>query len=207
MPFAASGKEFGREGKSGIFRQPDAWKGDTSFMNVFRNAVDPINPQKPKVVQGTVIYVALEVAISKLLRKIMSADSKSIAELAIVHTASLGIMGGVGTALNNPRESVNPYGAKKIMRHVNQGAKGVLAVFLAQYIYNVFFYGPASSFFSMKDALIIAAAKILTRPIASKLYDKAKFIQNGLDAQQMLEEAQGVASNFRRIDEAHRHTT
>ena len=130
----------------------------------------------------------------------MSADNKSIAELAIVHTASLGIMGGVGTALNNPRESVNPYGA--IMRHVNQGAK-----FLAQYIYNVFFYGPASSFFSMKDALIIAAAKILTRPIASKLYDKAKFIQNGLDAQQMLEEAQGVASNFRRIDEAHRHTT
>ena len=131
MPFAASGKEFGREGKSGLFRNPDAWKDDTSFMNVFRNAVDPINPQKPKVVQGTVIYVALEVAVSKLLRRIMSADNKSIAELAVVHPASLGLMGGVGTTLNNPGESVLPYGLKKIMAHVNQGAKGVLAVYLA----------------------------------------------------------------------------
>ena len=206
MPFAASGNEFNREGKSGIFRTPDAWIGDSSFMNVFRNAIDPINPQKPKVVQGTVIYVALEVAVSKLLRRIMSADTKSIIELTAVHTASLGLMGGVGITLNNPGEPGKAYGVDRVMAHVNQGAKGVLAVYLAQYIYNVFFSGFRSSFFSMKDALIIAAAKILTRPIAAKLYNKAKFIQNGLDAQQMLEDAQGLASNFRRIAENDRFT-
>ena len=201
MPFAASGTARDRKGKSGIFRQPEAWKEDTKAANVIYNAVDQINPQKMKVVQGSVVYVALEVAVSKLLRRIMSADTKSLVELAAVHTISLGFMGGIGAGLNNPGEKLKPYALDGVIVHAQQGAKGVIAVYLAQYIYNVFFFGVKSSFFSMKDALIIAAAKVLTRPIAAKLYDKAKFLQNSLDAQQLLEEAQGIASNFARIGE------
>ena len=44
------------------------------------------------MVQGTIVYVAAEVLVVKILRKIMKADNKSIMELAAVHTVSLGIM-------------------------------------------------------------------------------------------------------------------
>ena len=198
MPFAVSGKD--RKGKSGIFRRPDNWdKKDDKVSSIVKNAIAPINPKKSKVLQGSVIYVALEVAVSKLLRTIMRADNKTIAELAAVHTVSLGLMGGTGAAITNPQETVVPYGTKSVKQHIKQGAKGIPALFLAQYVYNTFFYGFTLSHFTMKDALIMAAAKVLTRPIASKLYPRAKFIQNGLDAQQLLEECQMKASNFRRI--------
>ena len=198
MPFAASGVD--REGKSGIFRRPKSWdKKDQKIGSIFKNALAPVNPKKMKVLQGSIIYVALEVAVSKLLRTIMKADNKTIGELAAVHTVSIGLMGGTGAAINNPGETVVPYGTKSVKQHIKQGAKGIPALFIAQYIYNTFFYGFTLSHFTMKDALIMAAAKVLTRPIASKLYPKVKFIQNGLDAQQLLEEAQVRGSNFRRI--------
>ena len=92
MPFALSGAD--RKGKSGIFRRPEHWdKKDDNVSSIVKNAVAQINPKKKKVLQGSVIYVALEVAVSKLLRTIMKADNKTIAELAAVHTVSLGLMG------------------------------------------------------------------------------------------------------------------
>ena len=198
MPFVASGKD--RGGKSGIFRQPTGYdKKDDKVQNVLKNCVAQVNPQQKTVLQGSVIYVALEVAVSKLLRTIMGADTKTIAELAAVHTVSLGLMGGTGAAMTNPGDRVVSYGDKEIKQHIKQGAKGIPALFIAQYVYNTFFYGFTLSHFTMKDALIMAAAKVLTRPIASKLYPKAKFIQNGLDSQQLLETTQMRASNFARI--------
>ena len=129
----------------------------------------------------------------------MGADNKGVMELATVHTLSVGLMGGLGSALNNPEQGPVQYGEKSITRHITQGAKGIPALFLAQYIYQTFFSGFSMTFWSMKDALIMAAAKILTRPIPAKLYGKNKFLQNSLDAQQFLEWNQNKFSNFRRI--------
>jgi hypothetical protein len=47
--------------------------------------------------------------------------------------------------------------------------------------------------------MITMAAKVLTRPIASKIYPSTKFTQNAFDAQQLMEEHQMLASNFGRI--------
>ena len=79
---------------------------------------------------------------------------------------------------------------------------GIPALFIAQYVYNTFGKGFHMPFWSMKDALIMAAAKILTRPLLSMVYDKSKFTQNALDAQSFAEQLQVKASNFGSKDKA-----
>ena len=200
MPFALSGTA--RGGKSGIVRNPatDA-AGANSPGNVVSNMLAPLDPRKPKVLQGSVTYVALEVAVSKLLRMVMGGDNKSYIELAAVHTISLGLMGGVSAAFSTPNSTTIPYSLRRSMSQIQQGAKGIPALFIAQYVYNTFFSGFRFSFFSLKDALIMSAAKILTRPIAAVLAQRIKFVQNGLEGQQLLEEMQADRSNFARISQ------
>ena len=199
MPFAASGDD--RKGKSGIFRRAkNSPKEANKISNVFKNAILPISTGS--MVKGTGVYVALEVAVSKVLRKVMGADTKGFIELAVVHTMSLALMGGVGASMSSSGEALVPYGEKKVSQHVKQGMKGVPALFLANYIYNTFFYGFYQGNFSTKNLLIMAAAKILTRPIASKVYPMSKFTQNALDAQQLMESAQALGSNFKRIPQS-----
>ena len=166
--------------------------------NIFKNAILPLDFRKGKVVQGTIVYVAAEVLVAKVLRKIMKADNKSIMELAAVHTVSLGIMGGT-SAMFKKKEG---WGTEKFSAKIKEGAMGIPAVFLAQYIYNTFGKGFHMPFWSMKDALIMAASKILTRPLLAMVYDKSKFTQNALDAQQLLEDEQVRASSFKSKDSA-----
>ena len=164
-----------------------------TFTNIFSNAIAPLDFRKGKVVQGTALYVAAEVAVSKVLRKIMRADNKGYMELVAVHTVSLGLMGGITGAMSDG----DSYGAKDFTSKIKGGAMGIPALFVAQYIYNTFGKGFHMPFWSMKDALIMAAAKILTRPILSMLYDKSQFTQNALDGQALLENMQARASNFK----------
>jgi hypothetical protein len=196
MPFAASGTD--RKGKSGIFRRPEnSPKEANKITNVFKNAILPLSTGP--MIKGSAVYVALEVAVSKILRMVMGADNKGFIELAVVHTMSLALMGGVGASMSSTGEGLVPYGEKKVSQHVKQGVKGIPALFLANYIYNTFFYGFYQGNFSTKNLLIMAAAKILTRPIASKIYPMSKFTQNAFEAQQLMETAQSDASNFKRI--------
>ena len=201
MPFAASGKD--REGKSGIFRKTKAWdKKENKFSNVFKNAILPLSGGK--LIKGSAVYVALEVAVSKLLRRISGVQDRSILQLAVVHTMSLALMGGTSAALTD-HGTIYPYGGKEMKQHIKQGMKGVPALFLANYIYNTFFYGFFVGSFSMKNLMIMAAAKILTRPIAAKIYPMSKFTQNALDTQQLMEEFQASMSNLAKIAEKDRY--
>ena len=196
MPFQASGNA-----KSGIFRaQTGAPDGTNKLKHVFMNILLPLNGAK--MLKGSVLYVALEVAVSKLLRKITGFQDRSIMELSIVHTMSLPLMGGLSATMNNTGESAVGYGSDRIRQHAKQGLKGVPALFLANYIYNTFNNGFYVGSFSMKNLFIMAAAKMLTRPIASKVYPMAKFTQNAFDGQQYMEEQQMRQSNFSRIAQA-----
>ncbi len=196
MPFVFSGEN--RKKKSGIFRRPESVeKKDSKIMNVFKNAVSPFS--SGKALKGSVSYVALEVAVSKLLRKVMGMDNKSWTELCVVHALTLPILGGVGAMLsNNDGRPTRGYGAKKMAIHIKEGAKTVPALFTAQYVYNTYCHGLGLHFWSVKDALVMATAKILSRPIAAKLYAKSKFFQNAFDAIQLLHESQALQSNLRR---------
>ena len=184
--------------KSGFFRSGGKDSDDKEYpekkmSNIFKNAILPLDFRKGKVVQGTAVYVAAEVLVSKILRRIMKADNKGWMELAAVHTISLGFMGGT-TAVFNKKDG---WGSDKFADKVKQGAMGIPALFIAQYVYNTFGKGFHMPFWSMKDALIMAAAKILTRPLLAMVYDKSKFTQNALDAQGLLEDMQVRASSFK----------
>ena len=196
MPFVFSGED--RKKKSGIFRRPENIdKKDSKMVNVIKNAFAPFS--SGKAMKGSISYVALEVAVSKLLRKVMGMDNKSWTELCVVHALTLPILGGVGAALNG--SDVQPtrgYGAKKSAIHIKEGAKTVPALFTAQYCYNTYCHGLGLHFWSVKDALVMATAKILSRPIAAKLYSKSKFFQNAFDSIQLLHECQALQSNLRR---------
>ena len=109
-----------------------------------------------------------------------------------MHTVSLGIMGGT-TAVFGKEEG---WGSDEFSKKIKQGAAGIPALFIAQYIYNTFGKGFHMPFWSMKDALIMAAAKILTRPLLAMVYDKSQFTQNALDAQALMEDMQVRASSF-----------
>jgi len=161
--------------------------------NVFKNAIAPLDARVPGRLQGTAVYVAAEVAVSKLLRKIMSADSKGFMELTAVHTVSLALMGGINAPLKNQQSHYQD----RLSDQIKMGAYGIPAVFLAQYVYNTFMKGFHLSFWSMKDALIMAAAKILTRPVLAKIVPNARFLQDGLGNQAGLEGRQVAASNLR----------
>jgi hypothetical protein len=179
--------------KSGNKDSDDKDYPNTKMSNIFKNAIAPLDFRKGKVVQGTLVYVAAEVLVSKVLRRIMKADNKTVMELAAVHTISLGVMGGT-TAVFSKEDG---YGAEDFSKKIKGGAMGIPALFIAQYIYNTFGKGFHMPFWSMKDAMIMAAAKILTRPLLSMVYDKSKFTQNALDAQGLLEDMQVKASTFK----------
>ena len=183
--------------KSGFFRSGGRDSDDEDYpnkkmSNIFKNAILPLDFRKGKVVQGTLVYVAAEVLVSKVLRRIMKADNKTVMELAAVHTISLGIMGGTSAVFSME----DGYGSADFSKKIKGGAMGIPALFVAQYIYNTFGKGFHMPFWSMKDALIMAAAKILTRPLLAMVYDKSKFTQNALDAQTLAEHLQVKASNF-----------
>ena len=183
--------------KSGFFRSGGKDSDDEDYpnkkmSNIFKNAILPLDFRKGKVVQGTLVYVAAEVLVSKVLRRIMKADNKTVMELAAVHTISLGIMGGTSAVFSME----DGYGSEDFSKKIKGGAMGIPALFVAQYIYNTFGKGFHMPFWSMKDALIMAAAKILTRPLLAMVYDKSKFTQNALDAQTLAEHLQVKASNF-----------
>jgi hypothetical protein len=187
-----------REGRSGIFRKPkNDPKEANKIKNVFMNAILPL--KGGKLIKGSLIYVVLEVAVSKLLRRISGATNVSIPQLAFTHLISLGVMGGVSASMTGVDEDIIPYGTKSMKQHIKQGLKGVPALYLAQYIVYCFYHGLYNGQFSMREAMITMAAKVLTRPIASKIYPSMKFAQNAFDAQQLMEEHQMLASNFGRI--------
>ena len=196
MPFALSGAD--RKKKSGVFRSTKEYKDkkQSKFSNVFKNAVAPF--ASGKAFKGSAVYVALEVIVAKILRRILKVGDKTFAELAIVHALSLPLLGGVTAAFNQADRGTIPYGAKKVGNHIKEGAKSVPALFLAQYTYDSYCHGIGLRFWAARDALVMAVAKILTRPIASKLYKKSKFMQNAFDSVQLMQESQQIVSNLSR---------
>ena len=116
MPFVLSGAD--RKSKSGVFRPTKAHKDSkqSKFSNVFKNAVAPFS--SGKIIKGSVTYIALEVIVAKILRKIMKVGDKTITELAVVHALSLPLLGGMSAAFNQDNRPSHPYGAKKIGSHI-----------------------------------------------------------------------------------------
>ncbi len=168
--------------------------------DVFKNSVAPINvtaTDGTDRVIGNAQVVALEVAVSKLLRWGLRMAPRGILELAFIHTVSLGFMGG----LAGPFDRSAPIdGDVKTTDALFDGMKLVPAVFAAQYVASVARQGLNLGFkqISVKDLLITAASKAVTRPLWNLIYKQLpQKMADGLDTHDNMVERQRAASRLK----------
>ena len=162
-----------------------------SAMNVFNNAILPFDPRKYDLVAGSAQLVAVEVIVSKVIRKILRMGNRGFAELAAIHALSLPFLGGL-SGFFSPNHAI---GGSSQSDAFADGAKGVPAVLLAQYITNVAAKGMHIPKISFKEILVTAAAKTLTRPLIVLMYPKLhKALQNNFRSVNRMEQLQNANS-------------
>ena len=129
-------------------------------MDVWKNASSPYIGST-KVAAGNAQLVAAEVIVSKLLRKMLGMSNRSFTYLAAAHAASLPLIGGFQGAIADP-VGFQPRPDLKVLQ---AAAATVPAVWAAEYVVQtsaVGFHVPKPS---MRDALMTAASKMLTKPL------------------------------------------
>ena len=166
----------------------------SSVINVLNNTVLPLDPRKPDLLVGSIQLITLEVLMAKTIRKVLSMGNRGFLELALIHAVSLPMMGGFSGVFGQNQQ----YGASTAQTSFQDGAKGIPAVFMAQYITNVAAKGFHVPKVSMKEILVTAASKVLTRPLITLMYPKLhKQVQDGFDVENRMEIKQQIVSNLK----------
>ena len=165
----------------------------SNITNVLNNTVLPFDIRKPDLLGGSLQLITVEVLVAKVIRKILGMGGRGILELAFIHAVSLPMMGGLSSAFGATR----PYG----MTHsqaFQDGAKGIPAVFAAQYITNVASRGFTIPKVSVKEILVTAASKMLTKPLINVMFGRLpKAIKDNFEIENMMEQKQAAASNLK----------
>ena len=138
-----------------------ATNGD-SIQNVGKNAIAPFS--SGTLAFGSAQYVAAEVAVSWVLRRLLSMP-RPLGKIAFIHGLSLPIMGGAAGFAAPAAGYEAPFTDQAIA-----GVKGIPAVLVAHYIYQVFEQGFTFPSAGMKEYLVTAASKVLSRPVLSTIY-------------------------------------
>ena len=162
--------------------------------NVLSNAIAPVDFRKAKQLIGTAEFVAVEVLVSKIVRTVLKMENRGIFELAFVHLLSIPFMGGISAPLPNTRALANTAGYGQALA---DGAKGVPGVLIAQWIIATATKGFHFPWFTMKDLLITAGSKAISRPLVYSLLDKLpQDAQAGFAVMDALFQAQVSKSNL-----------
>ena len=183
-------------------------------MDVFKNATNPYIAST-QVAMGNAQLVAAEVLISKLLRKILGMSQRSFAYLVAVHAASLPLIGGLSAPFSAPvgyrpgvyatEKFVKGKGKQKgwggNMAVLKAAAASVPAVWLAEYVVQtsgVGFHVPKPN---IRDALMTAAAKMLTKPLIGMSFETIlpAAVRNNFEVASALESAYNRASSLRGV--------
>ena len=152
---------------------------DESFVNILETAVIPIDLRKAEVVFGAAEYVFFEVFTHWMLMYLFKFEKRSLVELAAIHSVSLPFIGGLGAFTDFPHALgyEAPWGSILV-----DGAKGVPAVFAAQYLVNTALKGIHAPSVRFNEILTTIAAKILSRVLISSGYSiLPEFFKNNLD--------------------------
>ena len=152
--------------------KPEAEKG--AYTNIVSNVVLPFDPRRTKLLLGSLEYIAFEVVVAKLIRKLIKADNYGWMKLAYIHALSLPFMGGAAGFFKPQQEYVGRRSTDQeaitFADQLMDGAKGIPAVLLAQWILESFTKGFHLPWFNLKDLLIIAGTKTITRPLIGFIY-------------------------------------
>ena len=163
--------------------------------NVISNGIAPVDFRKGKQLIGTVEYVAAEVLVSKIVRTVLRMENRGIFELAFVHLLSIPFMGGIAAPFGTIRNvhTTNGYGQAAV-----DGAKGIPGVLIAQWIIATSSKGFHFPWFNLKDLLITAGSKAITRPLIYSVIDKLPIdAQAGFAVMDALVQNQVAKSNLR----------
>ena len=138
------------------------------YSNLLTNVILPVDPRRTDLLIGSLEYVAFEVVVAKIIRKVMRMDNVGWTRLAYIHTLSLPFLGGAA-GFFDPAENYRGQNKKGeaigFADNIFDGAKGIPAVLLAQWILDSFAKGFHAPWFNMKDLLVTAGTKALTRPV------------------------------------------
>ena len=168
---------------------------EENFMNILETAAIPIDLRKSEVVFGAAEYVFFEVFTHWMLMYFFKFEKRSFIELAAIHTVSLPFIGGLGAFVEFPHEMgyEAPWGDI-----VYDGAKGIPAVFAAQYLVNTALKGLHAPSIKFKEVLTTAAAKVLSRVLVSGgNYALPDFFRNNLDILDVAFAKQFMASRLK----------
>ena len=149
------------------------------FTNILETAAIPIDLRKSEVVFGAAEYVFFEVFTHWMLMYFLKFEKRSFMELTAIHTVSLPFIGGMSAFVEFPHDMgyEAPWGDV-----IQDGAKGVPAVFAAQYLVNTALKGLHAPSIKFKEVLTTIAAKILSRVLVSGgYYALPPFFRNNLD--------------------------
>lgn len=152
---------------------------DESFTNILTNAIQPVDVRHGSQVAGAAEYVAAEVLVSYFARYIFKMERRTVMELAAIHAVSIPLIGGLSAGVEDANifSYNSPWGDL-----VQDGAKGVPAVFAAQYICNTALAGLHAPKLAFGDILMTAGAKIVTRPLLALVYPYlGETFRNNLD--------------------------
>ena len=118
------------------------------------------------------------------------------AVLAFIHLISMGLLGGFAGAFD---PAAPPTGDTATTDALQDGLKMVPGVFAAQYVVSVAQKGLHMNFksVSVKDLLITAASKALSRPIINMVYTKLpEQLATGIDEHERMVQRQQAASRL-----------
>ena len=164
-----------------------------NISNVLNNVILPFDIRKQTLVAGSVQLIAVEVLVAKIIRKVLNMGNRGIMELAFIHAVSLPLMGGLAA----PFGPMRPYGGDH-MKAFQDGAKGIPAVFAAQYIVNVANKGFSIPKVSLKEILVTAASKVLSKPLINALITKMpKAMADNFKVELAMENKQAAVSNLK----------
>ena len=140
---------------------------EETWGKIFNSAIPQVDVRRPQQVFGTAQYVAAEVLVSYFARYLFKVEKRTLLELTAIHAVSVPFIGGLSAFVSD--NHILTYEAP-ITDVVADGAKGIPAVFAAQYICNTALSGLHAQKLNFKDILVTAAAKLITRPLVSVLY-------------------------------------
>ena len=162
--------------------------------NVISNAIAPVDFRKSNQLLGTAEYVAVEVLVSKIIRGVLKMENRGVWELAWVHLLSIPFLGGAGAPFGATRSTTQ---TTAYSRAAMDGARGIPAVLLAQYVYSTAYAGFHIPKFNFKDLLITAGSKSISRPLVYSIIDKLpQSMQDGFTVLDELARRQTTESNI-----------
>ena len=170
------------------------YKQEEGVTNILVNGLQPVDVRKLPQVFGVLEYVSAEVFVSYMCRWLFKTEKRTLMELAAIHAVSIPFIGGLG-AFAEPQHSLG-YEADSVSL-VYDGAKGIPAVFAAQYVVNTALAGLHAPKLNFADILVTAASKMITRPLLSLAYPvMGETLRSNLDMTEYLFNNQRAASRI-----------